>query len=364
VRPYYPHQVPAHEYAIQHDKIALFMDMRLGKTIVLIRWLIHKQPRTTLIVAPLSVCYGWMEELELEGLLGRSIFLRGSIQSVKAQLDMGMVNIYVTNYDSLSSRPQILKESWDCIVLDESTAIRNPKAKRTKLLIRSCRHVPLKAILTGLPNPQSAMDYCEQFRFLYGEFMGYGSYWNLRQSCQHLYGPYDWFFNPGVRRRIHQFVKKMAFIQTRKQAGMDVQKIREIRYLELPANTRTAYQKAEDEYVLGDTETKWAPHVQSWIRQLCGGGIPEHTHHVKADELISLMKGELANEQLVVWFAFRKEMSLVERHLVKHKFTVTHIHGDTGPALRNHRRLSFQRGDYDVILCQVDCAGIGPRPST
>ena len=63
------------------------------------------------------------------------------------------------------------------VAVDESTSIRNPKAKRTKYVVNKIG-VPAayRRTLTGLPNPKSPLDIYSQFEFLDPNILGFKTY--------------------------------------------------------------------------------------------------------------------------------------------------------------------------------------------
>src|SRR6185295_1715640 len=65
----FPHQQQALDYARPLHQIALFMEMRLGKCAVVIRWAKHHGLQRGLLIAPLSTLAGkqnWQGELARE----------------------------------------------------------------------------------------------------------------------------------------------------------------------------------------------------------------------------------------------------------------------------------------------------------
>ena len=66
------------------------------------------------------------------------------------------------------------------LAIDESTTIKNIKAKRTKALIKFGEDAKYKRILTGAPITKSPLDLYAQFLFLDKEIMGFDSYWSFQ----------------------------------------------------------------------------------------------------------------------------------------------------------------------------------------
>jgi SNF2 family DNA or RNA helicase len=66
------------------------------------------------------------------------------------------------------------------MIIDESTTIKNPKAKRTKAILDLRKETKYRRILTGSPVTQSPMDLWAQMDFLDPEILGQSSYYAFR----------------------------------------------------------------------------------------------------------------------------------------------------------------------------------------
>ncbi|MFH1394652.1 MAG: SNF2-related protein, partial [Candidatus Omnitrophota bacterium] len=67
MRELFGHQKRVLEWTSSRSKIALFLQMRLGKTLVAIRWVqLAETPIKALVIAPLSVLHVWESELHKE----------------------------------------------------------------------------------------------------------------------------------------------------------------------------------------------------------------------------------------------------------------------------------------------------------
>lgn len=351
-----PYQKDALSYTKDKDQIALLMEMRLGKSCVAIRWA-KRFPGRKLIVAPLSVLASWEEELEKEE--------QTKVFYLKKAKQLFMDSWFLINYEGLRARPHYLDWGWETIICDESTKIRNPQAKITKLLCDDLR-IPRRAILSGLPAPESSLDYFQQMKFLHGSFLGFDSYWSFRQTL--YYNPpytYDWIPRKNVVNRIKEAVHESAFVLTRKQAKIGPEKIYEKRYVEKNALQKRLYKEVMKtfEYKNNDVEmaTKWATVKFVWLARIAGGfgadGI-DFLSGAKAEELLSLLKGELREEKVVVWFRFNKELEYVSKVLDGAGIQYSTITGSRKPAERKDATENFRK-DSRVMLAQVKCGAFG-----
>ncbi len=66
------------------------------------------------------------------------------------------------------------------MVVDESTSIKTPSAKRTKSALKLGRLAPYRRILTGTPITKGPLDAYSQFAFLDEDILGHGSFYSFR----------------------------------------------------------------------------------------------------------------------------------------------------------------------------------------
>ena len=363
--PLYPFQRRAVEWSANRSTAAFFLEMRLGKTRTATTWALAKRPRHVLVVAPLPVLQPWRDELRLFG-------IRPATIHTKQPLPDDPAGWYLTNYEQLFSpghrgrtgRPLVMPKpaalfGWDVVILDESVRIRNPKAQTTKV----CRQYlgpasRFRAVLTGLPNPESSLDFFEQMAFLTGHFCGHVSYWDFRAKMFQPVG-YDWAPKLGTLKRIRETVAERAFTLTRKAAGLGNRKIYQKRFVELPPKIRTAYRKLETEFALVDHVTKWAVVRAGWLAQLCGGALSGYEHTAKSKEIISLLRTELSGQQVVVWFRFNTELFAFAGALRKAKIEFRTVTGATKPIERSLHAKRFARRRFPVLLYQIKCGKYG-----
>ena len=74
--------------------------------------------------------------------------------------------------------------SMGCIAIDESTTIKNHKAKRTKALLKISKRFMYKRLLTGSPITKSPLDVFAQTEFLRPGLMGHESYYSFQGSVR------------------------------------------------------------------------------------------------------------------------------------------------------------------------------------
>lgn len=368
-RPLWRHQLAAGLWLKDKKTSALFMEMRLGKSLVAIQWCL-RQLGPHLIVCPKSVIPTWINELQKEG-IENIIDLSSGDDNQK--IYHGGLYFFVVNYEKLivrgtkQTKPSYLCSiPWGTVVLDESSKIRNPKTKITKVCIKHFRHVDHRLILCGLPNPESELDYITQFLFLHDRIHGANSYWGYRTTHYQppTFSNYDWTPKLGTRKKLKQFVKDNSFTLTRKEAGLGNKMISTIRVCILPIKARKVYDTIEKEWGYKDLQTKFVIVMKGVLAQIAGGRpkdtkLQDARHDAKLDELKYLLLTELKDQKVIVWFRFNTELKAAKQRLKKCHIKVAIIIGKTPNSVREIRRRKLHGGKLRVLLLQIKCAKYG-----
>lgn len=349
------------DYCRRVEHPVLWVEMRLGKTLVVVRSM-PEDARRILVFAPTSALGSWCRELELEG--EEYVLVTGTGDRRRKLLDSGSRWVLV-NKECHRSVPELgLAWSWDAVVLDESaSAIRYPQTQITRWFLGNFRDVGKRYVLAGRPDPQNTLlAYWPQMAWACGgSFMGCGSYWRFR-GRYFVQAGYSWVPRRGAREKIQNAVAERAYVLRRKDARMDVPKVFEERFVELSRDAAARYRKAEERFVLDLADgsqkmTQWRVVQYSWLRQLAGGFVEgELVCARKMEELEGLINGELAGEQVVVWFAHNRELREAHRRLAR---TATWVDGSVAQDERIRRFGSFRSGDVRVLLLQVRIGDTG-----
>jgi SNF2 family DNA or RNA helicase len=214
----YDHQREAIKRAGQNKSFAFFMEMGTGKSKSLIDNLgqlyVNKYVNFALIIAPKGVYRNWVtKEIpdHMPDFITRRVIRWVSGPNKKQQEEMRTVKdafdgltIFVMNVEAFSSKKGQAAGEWlakkygpnGLIAIDESTTIKNPKAKRTKALLKIAHQFKFARLLTGSPVTKSPMDLYSQCEFLGPKTLGFDSFYayqnryavvNKRQFGQHSF---------------------------------------------------------------------------------------------------------------------------------------------------------------------------------
>lgn len=360
------HQRKAAQYCLKQEHPFLAMEMRLGKCVVAIRRIIQYKPLDpwaglkVLIACPSEAIQGWVDELTVEGHLEDTLVLAGRKDRKEIfEYEKSNKTWFIINKEGFLVLPEIATwVNWDSVIIDESF-IRNEKSKVTKFFTKNFRDCPHRWLLTGTPNPESDLELFPQLKWLDGYAFGFSNYWDFRASSFTVRA-YDWVPKPGVKKFIHEYLGKRAFIMNRKAAGIQVNKVIQRRIFQLPLEIRKIYDECEKNYELQGISTIWETVKYQWLRQLTGGHIDGRVvWEGKLHGLISLLTGELKNSQVVVWFNYNREIYEVQQRLVRLGIYPAVITGAIGRVQRSDNRRSFQSGQTRIILCQEMAVQMG-----
>lgn len=368
-----PHQSEALAWADDRTAVAFFMEMRLGKSIVSIRWVrkhldvLAKSGAHVnyLLVAPLTTLGGWSDELMAEGIAETQIIWLTRMQNdyrdivVKAGPNIARTpRWFLINYEGVRSwKKGVGNVHWHAVILDESTRIKNPQAKTTKVIIQKLSDAGYRAILTGLPNPEGTQDFFSQMQFVNGgAFMGHSNFWTWRERFFIQIG-YDWLPRKGARHAIREAVKESAFFMSRKDAKVGSIIVHEKRTVPMNPEQRRMWKDVKQHFRIGTVETKSAGAQFAWMQRIAGGFSPDRTDPclispAKYNEIRQLLEGELSGQQLVIWFNFNEELAYVFHTLRKDGFKVGALLGNTPVNIRYLRQRRFQKGEFQVFCIQ------------
>jgi SNF2 family DNA or RNA helicase len=195
----YQHQRDAVEKSWSRKGYAFLADMGTGKSKMLIDSIgmlyLNRAITFVLIIAPKGVFRNWPEK-ELPEHMSDAVphrVIRWSAAATKAAADemrsvqqaFDGLTIFVMNVEAFSSLKGQQAGQWlakkfgakGLIAIDESTTIKNHKAKRTKALMKIAAGFSYRRILTGSPVSNSPMDVYSQFEFVGPGSLGFDSYY-------------------------------------------------------------------------------------------------------------------------------------------------------------------------------------------
>ena len=196
----YKHQLTALKKSWDKKEYGYFMEMGTGKSKVLIdnMSMLYDKGKINgaLIIAPKGVYTNWLsQEIPnhlVDHIKPKMVLWTATTSKAKdkeyqqlfeSDLDL---HILIMNVEAFSTKKGVefaykfLRTHKTIMVVDESTTIKNPSAKRTKNILLLGKHAQYRRILTGSPVTKSPLDLYSQCAFLDEDLLGHVSYYTFR----------------------------------------------------------------------------------------------------------------------------------------------------------------------------------------
>ena len=366
----YDHQIKALQESWNKKEYAWFMEMGTGKTKVAIDniGILNQQNLidTAIIVAPKSVYLNWEDEIanHLSDEVPYSIY---SWNKSKKDIDTKNLKVYLINTEALSHKSGVsfvkdllIKNPKNIFIIDESTAIKNQSALRTKSILKLSQLALYKRILTGSPVTKSPLDLYTQCAFLSPELLGFSSFYSFRAR----YAVMD-AVHVGNQRYIHipkyyvnldeLNVKLKTFsYRVRKDECLDLpEKIKQLRTIQLTTEQRNVYNNLKEKAIaiMQDESVSFTVKLVELLRlhQITNGflktdegNIKEFKDNPKMDELLNIL--EQIEGKAIIWANYVHNIESITSKLIDiyGKNSVVNIYGDVDAIKRKEAVHRFQ----------------------
>ena len=395
----YQHQKDALEKSWNRDSFAYFMEMGTGKTKVLIDnlALLYEKSKVNgaLIIAPKGVVGTWFNQ-ELPTHLPKrvknvTVLWQSNInkkQKEKLNFEKEGLHILIMNVEAFSTQKgfsyaeKFLTSHKSMMAIDESTTIKNPRAKRTKNILLLSKAAKYRRIMTGSPVTRNPLDLYSQCEFLDPKHLDFPSYYAFRNR----YAEMKTMFLSGRSvqvvggfRHLEELSESLKAFSYRilKENCLDLpNKIYMEREIQLTSEQERLYEQMRQEALAtlnGKTVTTMTALTQLMrLHQItCGhfaaddGSIQE----VKNNRLAELL--DVLDEiegKAIIWAHYQHDVKNIFK-LIEDKYgpgSVVHYYGKTLPEQRDYAIKNFkdndkvrffvgtpQTGGYGITLVQA-----------
>ena len=265
----YDHQRETLAKSAHKSLYALFLEMGLGKSKILLdnAGMLFEQGKITglLIVSPKGNLRNWdVHEVNkhLPDHIQRNVlvwqpnhtkqWLKDYKEMVEGNSD-GTLNIFLVNVEAFATVKackfveEFMVVHDVMMAIDESTTIKNPKAKRTKHLIKLAPLADYRRILTGFPITKAPLDLYSQCYFLSPNLLGFSSYYafSARYAITQArrMGSHSFQQIVGFQRleELQESIKDFSIRKTKDQCLDLPPKVYTKRYVELTDEQKKAY---------------------------------------------------------------------------------------------------------------------------
>ena len=378
------------------DNYALLMEMGTGKTKVTIDtacWL-YSQGKidAVLVICPNGLNPMWIDQckehipdyIQYKAAYYRSNMTkqeeRDLCQVLESDVEMKVASMNIeaiVTQKGVNFAKNFLISSRTLLVIDESSVIKNPKAIRTKNLLKLSVHAKYRRILTGTPITQGPLDLFTQFSFLDQNILHTTSYFAFRNRyavMKEIRTAGRTFQTVVGYQNIQELQKLIAPHSYRitKQECLDLpEKLYTKRYVTLSETQAKLYNALKKDIVAEfNGKTMCVPLALTKmlrLQQIVGGFFVPDEEAWMCDELyddeiniteykpmaidktnprvecIIDLLGETSGK-CIIWARFRSEISAISER-IREEFgdkAVVEYHGGIDPSERNRNVSSFQ----------------------
>ena len=362
------HQLDILSHSWNKENYAIFADMGTGKSKIIIDNIALLYDRgkinAALIIAPKSITGNWEKgeipihmpaHIEYQTVL----WSPNTTQKQQKLLEplskiLDKLIIFIINVEALSTTRGVeitykfLLSHPTFMAIDESTTIKNPKAIRTKNIIKMKDLAKYRRILTGMPVTKTPLDLYSQCYFLDPYLLDFSSYYAFKARYTitrkvHLPGRHS--FDQVLKYiRLDELNATLAKFSTRvlKSDCLDLpEKIYLKRHVQLTPEQQKAYleMKKYGVSLLDKGQTMSAVNALAQLvrlHQITCGHVKTDDHQIRSiknnriEELLSLLE-ETNDKKIIIWAVYRYDIQEIERQLQK-KYGVKSVatfYGDT-----------------------------------
>jgi SNF2 family DNA or RNA helicase len=384
---FFDHQKQAFALSKDAPVFALFMEMGTGKTKVVLDTAAYLYARgevdLLLVVAPNGVHRQWIEEqvpLHMPDHVSVSTYLYTAatfdrlFDPLKDLATFEGLVIVAMNTESFSSDKGVKFASWwlthrrALFVVDESSRIKTPGAKRTKTLLHLSTLAPYRRILSGAPVTKGVEDLYSQLRFLDVNILGFSNFYSFRSRYCQLGG---WQNKQVVGYRNTEELQERLVdwsYRIRKDECLSLpEKVYTRLTVELTSEQRRLYKQLKDEFLLelegGTMEAPLAITRLMKLQQITCGHLKAEfgSSDIPSDRASAVVDHvEETDGKVIVWGRFRRDLDLVaaEVHKRGHKYII--YDGRTTGAERGRLLTSFLKDpEVKFFIGQPQAGGLG-----
>lgn len=287
---------------------------------------------------------------------------------------MQPVDVYVTNHDAatwLASHAKYLKEI-DTVIIDESTAFKNPQAQRSKALRKLVQSIEHRELLTGTPNPNTVLELWHQVLLLdNGARLGQ-SFWKFRSAvCEPIQtGPrpemVEWKDKPGVEGAIFDLISDISIRHKFEDCvSIPPHTVTGV-YFDLPKAAKAHYEDmAQHAMIMVGERAITAVNAATVTQKLLQIAAGAMYNGAGGYEILDTGRTELVMDLVeerphsLVAFLWKHQRDLLVEAARKRGYAFAVIDGDVTGEARNRIVHEFQEGKYKVLFAHPQSAGHG-----
>lgn len=370
LRPYQHQDV---QYLSRIPSAGVFNQPRTGKTPTMIETIKARATYRNMIICPASLQYNWKAEIERWHEGSRVIMFSGKATERRKAAIQFMEETQTPTYlivskDLAKKEVMALSFAHDVCVVDEAHFLRNRDTMQSKAVRAIGSKAAHRYALTGTPAVKHPSDVFGILQFLYPK--KFSSYWDF---INRYFDTRDNGFGTEItttkKHREEELKDLLDAVSTQRLRKDVMQWLPDKQYHQhrcmMSDKQFDAYESmlkdffVQFEDTIIDTQNVLAQLTR--LRQLCldpallGLNIPS----AKTEALIEAIEDGTYDEPLVIMSMFSAYFQIIKPRLEKLGKRVGEIHGKMTNSQKDEMSKAFQRGELDVLLCNIISAGVG-----
>jgi SNF2 family DNA or RNA helicase len=376
----WPHQKTTADRYVTTDRILDWSDPGTGKTFAHLLAFAERRVKgkgKALIIAPktlLEPAWG----ADIRKFLPYLTYICAYAE-IRAKAFEANVDIYLTNTDAatwlVKQKPQWFQKTFGedaTLIIDEITAFKHRKTKRSKAMARVASFFKYRAGLTGTPNPNSVQELWHQALIIdEGVRLGKSFFEFRNNTCMPVQrGPQpqhvEWVDRPGIQDVVGYMLRDIT-VRHDFDDVMDVPDNyqRHVSF-DLPKEVLAKYHELENFAILelqeGNVTAINAASMRQKLLQIASGAVygGQNEYFVLNTARYELIL-DLVEERdhSIVFFNWKHQRDELVKLAEKREVTYAVIDGDTPHKERNRIVKAYQDGQYQVLFLHPDTGAHG-----
>ena len=383
----FDHQRKAFYLSRDKESFALLMEQGTGKTKVVIdnaAYLYGQGKITALVViAPNGVHRNWLSK-EIpdhmpEWCPSRTVYYHSGMRKKELEAfdevlaETEKLKVFSFNVEAFVSdkavalMKRVLLSNDVMLVVDESSRIKRPGAKRTKIITRFSNMAKYRRIMTGTPVTKGPEDVYSQFKFLDPHILGYDSFYSFRARYCVMGG----FENKQIVSyqnidELTQNIEGHSFRVLKKDCLDLPEKIYQRHPVDLSPKQRKLYNQLRKDFIAElEGEKLDAPETITRLlrlQQIVCGWFPTEDEIKQIDDKNPRLQALLdvlsdIDSKVIIWARFKADLRAIERALGE---LAVAYHGEVS---NDQRAIAVERFQNDpkirYFVGQPQSGGIG-----
>lgn len=344
-------------------------DMGLGKTIQAIT-LITSQTATlpSLIVAPTSLLYNWVEEFQKFAPHKKTVVITGNkIERKKLIEAINQDDIIITSYGALKRDLPQYESPFMYFIIDEAQHIKNPKSLNA-IAIKKI-NAKYRFALTGTPIENTLTELWSIFDFILPGFLGtHQSFMKnyerpiIKNNDQKILKQLSQMITPFILRRLKDDVLTELPPKIETKISVELNKHQKKLYMAYVQQAKSEIH-ASSALPKGQKTMKVLA-ILTRLRQICCHPslfVDNYTHNSsKMELLLELITDSLESGHRILLFSqFTSMLDMIQDMLIKNKIELFYLDGSVPPSKRQQMVHDFNGGLKQVFLISLKAGGTG-----